>query len=60
VAERAEYLRIILGELTRIVNHLLHIGFLFNELGAMMTPMIYASLSESTPSTCSRRRGARA
>jgi NADH:ubiquinone oxidoreductase subunit D len=41
VAERAEYLRIILGELTRIVNHLLHIGFLFNELGAMMTPMIY-------------------
>jgi NADH-quinone oxidoreductase subunit C/D len=42
VAERAEYLRIILGELTRVVNHLLNIGFLFNELGAMMTPMIYA------------------
>jgi NADH:ubiquinone oxidoreductase subunit D len=42
VAERAEYLRIILGELTRIVNHMLNIGFLFNELGAMMTPMIYA------------------
>jgi NADH-quinone oxidoreductase subunit C/D len=42
VAERAEYLRIILGELTRIVNHLLAVGFLFNELGAMMTPMLYA------------------
>jgi len=42
VAERAEYLRIILGELTRIVNHMLNIGFLFNELGAMMTPMLYS------------------
>jgi len=41
VAERAEYLRVILGELTRIVNHMLNIGFLFNELGAMMTPMLY-------------------
>ena len=42
VAERAEYLRVILGELTRVVNHILAIGFLFNELGAMMTPMLYA------------------
>jgi NADH-quinone oxidoreductase subunit C/D len=42
VAERAEYLRIIMGELTRIVNHMLNVGFLFNELGAMMTPMLYA------------------
>jgi len=42
VPERAEYLRVILGELTRIVNHLLNVGFLFNELGAMMTPMLYA------------------
>ena len=41
VPERAEYLRVIMGELTRVVNHLLAIGFLFNELGAMMTPMIY-------------------
>jgi NADH-quinone oxidoreductase subunit C/D len=41
VAERAEYLRVILGELTRVVNHMLSIGFLFNELGAMMTPMLY-------------------
>ncbi len=42
VPERAEYLRIIMGELTRVVNHMLNIGFLFNELGAMMTPMLYA------------------
>jgi NADH:ubiquinone oxidoreductase subunit D len=42
VAERAEYLRVIMGELARVVNHMLGIGFLFNELGAMMTPMLYA------------------
>jgi len=41
VAERAEYLRIIMGELARVVNHALAIGFQFNELGAMMTPMLY-------------------
>lgn len=41
VPERAEYLRVIMGELTRAINHLLAVGFLFNELGAMMTPMIY-------------------
>jgi NADH:ubiquinone oxidoreductase subunit D/NADH:ubiquinone oxidoreductase subunit C len=41
VAERAEYLRVIMGELMRIVNHILAVGFLFNELGAMMTPMLY-------------------
>lgn len=41
VAERAEYLRIIMGELARVVNHGLAIGFQFNDLGAMMTPMLY-------------------
>jgi NADH/F420H2 dehydrogenase subunit C len=41
VPERAEYLRVIMGELNRVVNHMLNIGFLFNELGAMMTPMLY-------------------
>ena len=41
VAERAEYLRVIMGELTRIINHLLCIGFMLNDLGAMFTPMIY-------------------
>lgn len=42
VPERAEYIRVIMGELARVVNHILAVGFLFNELGAMMTPMIYA------------------
>jgi NADH-quinone oxidoreductase subunit C/D len=42
VPERAEYLRVIMGELARVINHLLAIGFQFNELGAMLTPMIYA------------------
>jgi len=41
VPERAEYIRVIMGELARVVNHLLVIGFMFNDLGAMFTPMIY-------------------
>jgi NADH-quinone oxidoreductase subunit C/D len=41
VPERAEYIRIIMGELARAVNHLLVVGFMFNDLGAMFTPMIY-------------------
>jgi len=40
--ERAEYIRIIMAELTRIVNHLATIGFLLNDLGAFFTPIIYA------------------
>jgi NADH:ubiquinone oxidoreductase subunit D len=40
--ERAEYIRIIMAELTRIVNHLATIGFLMNDLGAFFTPIIYA------------------
>ncbi|MCD6290061.1 MAG: NADH-quinone oxidoreductase subunit D [Anaerolineae bacterium] len=42
VPERAEYLRIIMVELTRIINHLLAIGFLLNDLGAFFTPVLYA------------------
>jgi NADH:ubiquinone oxidoreductase subunit D/NADH:ubiquinone oxidoreductase subunit C len=42
VPERAEYIRVLMGELTRIVNHLLWTGFLFNDLGAMLTPFVYA------------------
>ena len=41
VAERAEYLRIIMGEITRVINHVLAVGFMLNDLGAMFTPMIY-------------------
>jgi NADH-quinone oxidoreductase subunit D/NADH-quinone oxidoreductase subunit C/D len=40
--ERADYLRVIMAELTRISNHLLSIGFLLNDLGAMFTPVLYA------------------
>jgi NADH:ubiquinone oxidoreductase subunit D/NADH:ubiquinone oxidoreductase subunit C len=42
VPERAEYIRVIVGELTRMLNHLLAVGFMLNDLGAMMTPMLYA------------------
>jgi NADH:ubiquinone oxidoreductase subunit D len=40
--ERAEYIRVIMAELTRILNHLSTIGFLMNDLGAFFTPVIYA------------------
>jgi NADH-quinone oxidoreductase subunit C/D len=41
VPERAEYLRVIMAELTRIVNHLVAIGFMFNDLGVFMTVVLY-------------------
>jgi NADH-quinone oxidoreductase subunit D len=41
VPERAEYLRTIIAELMRIARHLLAVGFLTNDLGAMMTPLLY-------------------
>ena len=40
--ERAEYIRVIMAELTRINNHLVAIGFLLNDLGAFFTPVLYA------------------
>jgi NADH:ubiquinone oxidoreductase subunit D len=40
--ERAEYLRVMMAELTRIVNHLALFGFLMNDLGAYFTPFLYA------------------
>lgn len=42
VPERAQYLRVIMAELTRLVNHTLLIGFLLNDLGAFFTPVLYA------------------
>ena len=42
VPERAEYIRVILGELTRTMNHGMAIGFLFNDLGCTtFTPVVY-------------------
>ena len=40
--ERAEYIRVMMTELTRIQNHLVAIGFLLNDLGAFFTPLLYA------------------
>lgn len=42
VPERAQYLRVITAELTRVLNHACMIGFLLQELGAMGTPLMYA------------------
>lgn len=39
---RAEYLRVMMAEFTRITNHLWAIGFLLNDLGAFFTPALYA------------------
>jgi NADH-quinone oxidoreductase subunit C/D len=40
--ERAEYIRVIMAELTRVMNHFFAIGFLLNDLGAFYTPALYA------------------
>jgi len=40
--ERAEYLRVIMAELTRISNHLFAVGTFLNDLGAYFTPVLYA------------------
>lgn len=42
VPERAQYIRVIMAELTRLVNHVSVIGFLLNDLGAFFTPVLYA------------------
>lgn len=39
--ERAEYLRVIMAELTRIQNHVWAIGFFLNDMGAFYTPALY-------------------
>src|SRR3954451_11328859 len=42
VPERAEYLRVILAELTRLENHTSLLGFLLSDMGAWGTPLMYA------------------
>jgi len=42
VPERAEYLRVILAELTRLLNHTCLAGFLLQDCGASGTPLMYA------------------
>jgi len=41
VPEKAEYIRVIMAELTRIASHLMAVGFLLNDMGAFMTPLLY-------------------
>ena len=40
--ERAEYIRVITAELTRLLNHSCLIGFLLQDMGASGTPLMYA------------------
>ncbi len=40
--ERAEYIRVIMAELTRIQNHIFAIGMFLNDMGAFFTPSLYA------------------
>src|ERR1051325_5890023 len=42
VPERAEYLRVILAELTRLQNHASLLSFLLSDMGAWGTPLMYA------------------
>jgi NADH-quinone oxidoreductase subunit D len=42
VPERAEYIRIITAELTRLQNHTCLVGFLLMDMGALGTPLMYA------------------
>jgi NADH-quinone oxidoreductase subunit D/NADH-quinone oxidoreductase subunit C/D len=42
VPERAEYIRVMMAELTRIQNHVFAIGMFLNDLGAFFTPSLYA------------------
>lgn len=42
VPDRAQYLRVILSELTRLQNHASAVGFLVQDMGASGTPIMYA------------------
>lgn len=42
VPERAEYIRVITAELTRLLNHSCLVGFLLHDMGTMGTPLMYA------------------
>ncbi len=42
VPERAEYIRVIVGEMTRLFNHACLAGFLLQDMGALGTPLMYA------------------
>jgi NADH-quinone oxidoreductase subunit D len=41
VPERADYIRVIMAELSRILNHATALGFLLNDMGTWQTPLLY-------------------
>jgi NADH-quinone oxidoreductase subunit D len=41
VPERADYIRVIIAELQRLVNHFIAVGTFLNDCGAYMTPVVY-------------------
>jgi NADH-quinone oxidoreductase subunit D len=41
VPERAEYIRVIMAEMQRLVNHFIAVGTFLNDCGAFMTPVVY-------------------
>src|SRR6266436_1473463 len=41
--ERAEYIRVITAELTRLQNHTCLAGFMLMDMGALVSPLMYAS-----------------
>jgi NADH-quinone oxidoreductase subunit C/D len=41
IPERADYIRVIMAELTRVASHMMATGFLLNDLGAFYTPALY-------------------
>lgn len=42
VTERAEYIRVITGELTRVQNHVAFMGFILGDMGGWGTALMYA------------------
>ncbi|GGA65476.1 NADH-quinone oxidoreductase subunit D 1 [Edaphobacter acidisoli] len=48
VPERAEYIRVITAELTRLQNHATTIGFLLQEMGASGSPLMYGFRERET------------
>lgn len=41
VPQRAEYLRVIMGELQRIASHLIALGSIMNDMGQFITAFLY-------------------